>query len=94
MGNAAKLGDIGTEHDGYHKTPIIVGSSTITIDGKPAARQGDPLEPHDKPSASKHGRNISSGSGSVFFDGKPAARTGDSINCGGVVVGSGTVTVG
>jgi len=94
MGIAAKLGDIGTEHDGYHPTKIIAASSTITIDNKPAARKGDPLEPHDKPNSPKHGRSIAVGSGSVFFDGKPAARTGDPVDCGGVIIGGGTVTIG
>lgn len=94
MGNAAKLGNIGTEHDGFPPTPIIAASPTIKIDGKPAARQGDPLEPHDKPNASKHARSIAAGSSTVFFDGKPAARTGDPVDCGGVLVGDGTVKIG
>ncbi|WP_371416019.1 PAAR domain-containing protein [Halodesulfovibrio sp. MK-HDV] len=33
-------------------------------------------------------------SGTVFFDGKPAARSSDSVNCGGALVGGGTVTIG
>ncbi|MFA9396101.1 MAG: PAAR domain-containing protein [Halodesulfovibrio sp.] len=55
MGNAAKLNDIGADHDGYPPTPIIAASPTITIDGKPAARVGDSLDPHDKPNSPKHG---------------------------------------
>lgn len=94
MGNAARLNDIGTGHDGYPPTPIIAASPTIVIDGKPAARVGDPLEPHDKPNSPKHGRAIVAGSGTVFFDGKPAARSGDAVDCGGVLVGGGTVTIG
>ncbi len=39
MPKAAKLGDIGTDHDGFPPTPIIAGSSSVMIDGKPAARQ-------------------------------------------------------
>ena len=94
MGNAAKLGDIGTGHDGYPPTPITAASPTVTIDGKAAARVGDPLEPHDKPNSPKHGRAIAAGSGTVFFDGKPASRTGDAVDCGGSLVGGGTVTIG
>ncbi len=40
---AAKLTDKGTQHDGYYETVITAGSSTVFIDGLPAARQGDPL---------------------------------------------------
>lgn len=46
---AARLNDKGTQHDGYRETVIIAASSTVFIDGLPAARQGDPLTPHDKP---------------------------------------------
>lgn len=46
---AAKLTDKGTQHDGYYETVITAGSSTVFIDGLPAARQGDPLTPHAKP---------------------------------------------
>lgn len=91
---AAKLGDMGSDHDGYPATPIIEGSATVIIEGKPAARMGDALAPHDKPSAPSHDRAIAAGSSSVFIDGKPAARAGDAISCGGVVIGSGTVNIG
>ncbi|ECA8973243.1 hypothetical protein ETB55_23495, partial [Salmonella enterica subsp. enterica serovar Omuna] len=46
MPTAARLGDKGTQHDGYYETAIIAGSSTVFIDSLPAARQGDPLTPH------------------------------------------------
>ncbi|AWK81959.1 TPA: type VI secretion system PAAR protein [Photobacterium damselae] len=94
MPKAAKLGDIGTDHDGFPPTPIIAGSSSVMIDGKPAARQGDALAPHAKPKHPPHPRAISQGSGSVFIDGKPAARSGDAIDCGGKVQASGTVNIG
>ncbi|EZJ43287.1 PAAR motif family protein [Escherichia coli 2-005-03_S4_C3] len=64
------------------------------IDGLPAARQGDPLTPHDKPKHPPHPRKIARGSSTVFIDGLPAARTGDAIDCGGVVIGGGTVNIG
>jgi uncharacterized Zn-binding protein involved in type VI secretion len=94
MGNAAKLNDIGTEHDGFHPTRIIAASPTVTIDGKPAARVGDPLQEHDKPKKPPHAQSIAAGSSTVFFDGKPAARTGAPVDCGGVLIGGGTVTIG
>ncbi|MER1979402.1 PAAR domain-containing protein [Pseudocitrobacter faecalis] len=37
---------------------------------------------------------IIAGSLTVFIDGLPAARTGDAIDCGGVVIGGGTVNIG
>jgi uncharacterized Zn-binding protein involved in type VI secretion len=91
---AVKVGDIGTEHDGFHPTKVTAGSPNVFIDGKPAARVGDPLEPHDKPNHPKHDREIASGSSTVFINGKPAALTGGSISCGGVTIGSGTVNIG
>ncbi|EJM6993190.1 type VI secretion system PAAR protein [Escherichia coli] len=94
MPTAARLSDKGTQHDGYYETAIISGSSTVFIDGLPAARQGDLLTPHSKPEHPPHPRKIAGGSSSVFIEGKPAARTGDAIDCGGVVIGGGTVNIG
>lgn len=91
---AAVLGDIGTDHHGFPPTPIIVGSANIYIDGKPAARVGDPLAPHSKPKHPPHPRNIATGSCSVFFNGLPAALTDSEIDCGGVIIGSSSVTIG
>ena len=91
---AAKVNDIGSQHEGYPATPVIAGSTTVFFDKLAAARMGDPLLPHSKPPHPAHPRKITSGSATVFIDGKPAARTGDSIDCGGVVIGSGTVNIG
>lgn len=91
---AVKLGNIGTDHDGYHPTKVIAGSPDVFIDGQPAARVGDPLEPHDKPNSSKHDRAIATGSSTVFINGKPAALTGGAVSCGGVTIGDGTVNIG
>lgn len=92
--NAAKVGDIGTDHDGFHPTAITAGSPDVFIDGIPAARVGDPLAPHDKPNNPPHPRTIASGSSTVFVNGKPLAITGGAVDCGGVIIGSGTVIVG
>lgn len=91
---AAKVGDIGTDHDGFHPTAIISGSPDVFIDGIPAARVGDPLAPHDKPNNPPHPRSIASGSSTVLVNGKPLAITGGAVDCGGVIIGSGTVIVG
>ncbi|AFI92021.1 type VI secretion system PAAR protein [Pectobacterium parmentieri] len=92
--NAAKVGDIGTDHDGFPSTPIIAGSSNVFIDGKSAARVTDPLEEHSKQGSPPHPRHIASGSSTVFVNGLPLAITGGTVDCGGEVVGSGTVFVG
>lgn len=92
--NAAKVGNIGTDHDGFPPTKITAGSPDVFIDGVPAARVGDPLEPHDKPNNPPHPRKIASGSSTVLVNGKPLAITGGAVDCGGVIIGSGTVFVG
>ena len=91
---AVKVNDIGTDHDGFHPTKVTSGSPDVFIDGLPAGRVGDPLEPHDKPNNPKHGRSIATGSSTVFINGKPAALTGGKVSCGGVTIGSGTVNIG
>lgn len=92
--HAAKIGNIGTDHDGFRPTAITAGSPDVFIDGMPAARVGDPLESHDKPNTPPHPRKIASGSSTVLVNGKPLAITGGSVDCGGVIIGSGTVVVG
>lgn len=94
MGNAVILGNIGTDHDGFHPSPVVAASSDIKVVGIPLARQEDALAPHDKPKSPPHGRSIVAGSPTVFANGKPVARTGDPVSCGGVVVGGGTVNIG
>lgn len=88
MGNAVKLGDKDTGHGSHSPTPVITGSSTVKVDGLPVARLGDTLASHG------HNRTISGGSSSVFIDGQAAARTGDTVNCGGVLIGGGSVNIG
>nr|VVV06126.1 hypothetical protein AW0309160_03610 [Aliivibrio wodanis] len=94
MAKAVKVGDRGTDHDGFPATLVTGGSPDVKIDGMPAARVGDPLAPHSKPKHPPHGRKITSGSATVFINGKPAAITGSTISCGGVTIGNGTVNIG
>ncbi|NRD71934.1 type VI secretion system PAAR protein [Shewanella sp. VB17] len=94
MGNAVKLGDTGSDHEGFPPTAVIGASSSVKADGIGLARQGDPLMLHAKPNHPPHPRKIAAGSGSVFADGKPVARSGDAIDCGGTVTGGGTVNIG
>jgi len=88
------LGDLGSDHEGFPPTPVIAGSPDVLIDGKPAARVGDPLAPHSKPKHPPHPRTITGGSATVMINGKPAAVTGGAISCGGVTIGSGSVVIG
>ncbi|MEF3021402.1 type VI secretion system PAAR protein [Vibrio mimicus] len=94
MMKAVRVGDIGTDHDGFPPTPVTAGSPNVKFDGIPAARVGDPLEPHDKPKHPPHGRVIASGSSTVFINGAAAAITGGAISCGGISIGGGTVNIG
>ncbi|MCL1060799.1 type VI secretion system PAAR protein [Shewanella benthica] len=94
MGNAVKLGDMGLDHEGFPPTAVIAAASTVKVDGVPLARKGDALAPHDKPNNPPHPRAISAGSGTVSADGMPAARSGDAVDCGGSLVGGGTVNIG
>ena len=92
---AARLGDLGEGHGCFPPTPILSGSPDVIINGRPAARPGDPLLLHACPNCPPHPRSISAGSGNVIINGKPAARVGDAIGCGGSLSsGSGDVLIG
>lgn len=95
MPKAARLGDIGAGHACFPPTPIISGSGDVSINGRSAARKGDPLLLHGCGNCPPHPRSISAGSGTVSINGKPAARASDGIGCGGSVsAGSGDVLIG
>lgn len=99
MSAAARLGDSCAGHGCFPATPIMAGSGNVSINGKPAARQGDSVMLHGCPCPKKphgiHGRSISAGSATVSINGKPAARVGDAVGCGGsICAGSGNVIIG
>ncbi|EAQ34608.1 hypothetical protein NB311A_06306 [Nitrobacter sp. Nb-311A] len=58
---------------------ITSGSQNVTVNGKPAARQGDATT----------GGALIEGSSNVFINGKPATVTGDRTGCGGSVASGG-----
>ncbi|OEE75048.1 type VI secretion system PAAR protein [Vibrio genomosp. F6] len=93
MPKAALLGDIGIEHDGFPPTPIISASPDVMIDGKPVARIGDDLEPHDKPKNPPHPRKIASGASHILVNGKPIAIDGSAVNCGGEIKAGSSVNI-
>jgi uncharacterized Zn-binding protein involved in type VI secretion len=88
------LGDMGLDHEGFPPTPVIAGSSTVLMDGKPIARIGDPLAMHDKPKHSPHPWAIAEGEPTILIEGKPVALTGHAVTCVGRLVGSGSGEVG
>jgi len=94
MPNAARVGDIHTcpasngpiPHVGG---PIVAGESTVLIEGRPAARLGDPCVCTGAPGA------VVMGSVTVQIGGRPAARLGDPTAHGGLITqGAGTVLIG
>ncbi|GEP09935.1 PAAR domain-containing protein [Methylobacterium gnaphalii] len=77
---AAGLALLGTGAIAQEGKPgVIVGGATgVTINGRPAARQGDATS----------GGTIRTGSSNVFINGKPVATVGDDAGCGMIVSGS------
>jgi uncharacterized Zn-binding protein involved in type VI secretion len=96
MAGAARVGDMhtcplvnpnGSPHVGGPVMPP--GSSTVLIEGQPAARMGDMLTCSGPPDS------IAKGSGTVLIGGQPAARMGDTTAHGGsIILGSFTVMIG
>lgn len=69
--------------------PVALGSATVMILGKSAARVGDTAVCSGPPDT------IAQGSGTVKIEGKPAARMGDATTHGGIIVlGAPTVNIG
>ena len=106
MPEAARLSDIGKGDPHAHgcpacphavQGPIVQGSTTVFINGLPAARVGDMGV-----SAACCGPNmfeLSAGSSTVFIDGKAAVRKDDAIKqcqsfTGKVINGSPDVKIG
>lgn len=87
MPESARIGDnhVCELHGGG---PVLTGSTTVQIGGRPAARKGDTAF---CPGAVD---GIIEGSPSVLIDGKPAARKGDMTDGGMIVVGLATVLIG
>jgi len=89
MPAVARQGDRGV----IHATPftIISGSPDVSINNKPAVRQGDRSSPH-----AGHTSKIQSGSPTVFVNNRPLARVGDPFapKCTKVQTGSGDVFAG
>lgn len=93
--NATTIGCLCEPHGDWPPSPIITSASTVTIEGKLAARVGDTLAPHVNGKGVVHSPSISAGSSTVFIEGKAAARIGDNVSCGSKIMnGSSTVIIG
>lgn len=81
MAAACRVGDTNTTGGA-----ILVGASTVFINGKPAGLVGDKLTPHapyDKKSHPPHrAATVTSGSDTVIVEGKVLAKVGSSNSCG------------
>lgn len=95
MPGVTRVGDKCTGHDGYEPKPLIEGSKTFKVDGKPIGLVGCHYEEHSKPNADTHQDYIAEGAPSFFIEGKPVARIGDKVSNGGTVAeGSTTFIIG
>lgn len=75
---------------------IISGSCDVLVNGKQAARVGDPVSPHISAWGAYHKKNtIILGECTVLVNGKPMAHQGSLVSCGDIVLlGSCDVLVG
>lgn len=84
-------------HGCWPPTMISQGSSTVFVNGLPAAAMGNAIIPHTcvAPPFPTHAGVVAQGSTSVFIEGSPAARIGDMTSCGDMIaMGSPNVLVG
>lgn len=64
---------------------IATGAPSVTLNGRPAARQGD---------ATSNNSIVRDGADNVFINGRPAAAVGSQTGCGGTIVtGSSSVFI-
>ncbi len=61
------------------------GSPDVTVDDRPLARQGDPLNTHGCAEHAPHKGKVIAGSSTVTVNDRPAARLGDEVDCGGAL---------
>lgn len=95
MGGITRVGDRCTGHDACPPVALAGGSPTVSIEGRPVGRVGDPYEAHGCKDHPSHVGTISAGAAHVFVDGRAVGRVGDPVSCGGTVAeGSPTVTIG
>ncbi|WEM34254.1 PAAR motif of membrane protein [Xanthomonas phage X1] len=80
-------------HGCYPPQKVLQGSPTVFIEGLPAHRVGDAIQPHCCDHC--HPSFAAMGSSTVFVNGQPLMRIGDSANCGSkLMTGAMTVLAG
>lgn len=94
MSKAARALDT-TDHGGV----IVLGATTVLIEGLPAARMGDPFTCPQVTVIVPHvGGVIVGGSATVLVEGRPAARVNDTGACNGpscrIATGASQVSIG
>ena len=76
---------------------IMVGASSVMVDGIPVGLVGDQITPHapwGRPHPPHDAARVTSGSSTVFIEGKAVAIIGSSNSCGhSIVEGSGSVFI-
>lgn len=94
MGMAiCRLTDMTMGHGCFPPQVIIQGSETVFIEGLPAHRQGDAIQPHCCKTC--HPSAGGPGSPTVFVNGRAVQRVMDTATCGSVLMtGAKTVRAG
>lgn len=85
MPAVTRLQDNCTGHDSCPSVPLVTGSPTVFVNGKPKGRVTDQYQSHGCVTHLSHQDVISQGSSTVFCDGLAVARVGDSVSIGGSV---------
>ena len=89
----SRLFDKTMGHGCYAPQKLLEGSPNVFVEGKPANRVGDKIQPHCCDGC--HPSTSSKGSSKVFVNGKQLMRVGDRANCGSVLMtGAKTVKAG
>lgn len=95
MPPAARRGDPTIGHGCFPPTVIDAGSSNVTINGVPAARETDRVVEHSCGDTTHQNIRVAHGSGTVLVNNLSLARISDPVTCGDVIgEGSGNVIVG
>ena len=90
---ACRLTDMTMGHGCYPPQATIQGSNDVFIEGLPAHRVGDKIQPHCCYGC--HPTTASKGSSTVFINGKGLMRVTDSASCGSkMMTGATTVKAG
>ncbi len=85
MPAVTRRGDSCSGHDACSSVPLVSGSPSVFINGRPAGRINDQYQSHGCIAHASHQDHIAGGSSTVFANGKSLGRVGDSVSIGGSV---------